>query len=94
MKIGWNYPSYANMTAIVTGYGWNKGTVKLKNGDKRVVIGSTDWKLRFAEAKIINNTECISLYHNDGTISREIICAKMGQSDIGHGTCDVSLFPE
>ena len=97
MKMALSYPSYASMKAIVTGYGWNNGTVKLKRkNNELVVIGSSDWKLRFAEAKIINNTECTRLYDNIETISRENICTKMGQSryDVGHGTCNVSLFPE
>ena len=99
-KIKWSYPSYANKRAIVTGYGWNKATVRLNNDDKWVIIGSSDWKLRFGETLIIDNKRCATLYRylnlNYTSVHSGIICAKMDHSgyDDRHGFCDVSLFLE
>ena len=97
MKIKWNYPSYANNRAIVTGYGWNKATVKLNDDGMRVINGSSDWKLRFGESVIIDNKQCAILYlHLNYIITSDIICAKMDWSryDVGHNPCKVSLFAE
>ena len=98
-KIKWNYPSYANERAIVTGYGWNNRIVQFNHDGTQDIIGSSDWKLRFGESVIIDNKQCAILYqylNYNIAITSKTICAKMDQSryDGRHGPCKVSLFPE
>ena len=93
--VRWNYPSYANVTAIVAGYGWNNSTVRWNDDGKKFATGSSDGKLRFAEADIMKNAQCKDLFHFVN-ITLENICAKVHQSssDVSDGVCSVSLFSE
>ena len=94
-KVGSNYRSYANITAIVAGYGRNNNTVTWNDDGREFATGFSDGKLRFAEPDIMNNEQCKDLFHFVN-ITRANNCAKVHQSssDVSDGICFVNLFSE
>ena len=94
-KVRGNYRSYANVTAIVAGYGRNNNTVTWNDDGTDFNTGFSDGKLRFAEADIMSNAQCKDQFHFVN-ITRANICAKVHQSssDVSDGICFVSLFSE
>lgn len=85
---------YVGETGVVSGFGWNSIKVHVHPLTKTVYeVGSSDNILRYAHAKILNQSSCQKTYVK--SITERHICAQVETTaDDINGVCSVRFFDD
>lgn len=89
-KLELRYSSYAEEKAVISGYGFNDMKIIRNENGKKEEYGSTDYRLRYAESKILSHEEC---QNKTNSSSMNVLCAQIiSRENIHKGSCSVSVL--